>query len=205
VTLKQKHASSPARRRGAVLEDAILDAACAVLLERGYPGFTYEAVAERAATSRAVLYRRWPQRHDLLVATLARFWQSQPIPVPDTGSLREDALAFLRGADAGRSRLIALISTQLMDYFLDTGTSLSDLRQSLRPPGQPSPCETIVARAVARGELPDVPRSPRVINLPFDLLRHDVLLTLRAQPEESLAQIVDEVWLPLLGVPRARA
>lgn len=54
----------------------------------------------------------------------------------------------------------------------------------------------------ARGELPDVPRPARVVNLPFDLLRHDVLMTLRPLPEESIVDIVDEVWLPLLAHPR---
>ncbi|OUC97169.1 TetR/AcrR family transcriptional regulator C-terminal ligand-binding domain-containing protein [Streptosporangium minutum] len=57
----------------------------------------------------------------------------------------------------------------------------------------------IVARAVERGELPDVPRSPRVVNLPLDLLRHDMFMTMRAVPDESIIEFVDEVWLPLLG------
>jgi AcrR family transcriptional regulator len=186
------------RRRGSRLEDALLDAAWDVLVEHGYPGFTYEAIAARAGTSRPVLYRRWPHRDDLVLATLARFWRSQPITVPDTGSLRDDAIAFLRNADAGRTRMITLMSVQLMDYFRDTGTSFGDLREALRTPGEPTAFEQIVARAVERGELPDVPRSPRVVNLPFDLLRHDVILTMRRVPDESIVEIVDDVWLPLL-------
>jgi len=187
------------RRRGAELEDAILDAAWDVLVEHGYHGFTYEAVAARAGTSRPVLYRRWPQRDDLLRATIMKFRFSQAIAVPDTGSLRDDAIGFLHAADTGLTHMITLISVQLMDYFRDTGTSFTELLDSLRPPGRATPFETIVARAVERGELPDVPRSARVVNLPFDLFRHDVLMTLRALPDESILEIVDEVWLPLLG------
>jgi AcrR family transcriptional regulator len=185
------------RRRGAELEDALLDAAWDVLVEHGYHGFTYEAVAARAGTSRPVLYRRWPQRDDLLMATLSKAFRTKPIPVPDTGSLREDAITFLRNADAGRARMITLLSAQLMDYFRDAGTSFSELRGTLDAQG---PFETIIARAVARGELPDVPRSTRLVNLPFDLVRHDIFMTMRAVPEESITEIVDEVWLPLLGV-----
>ncbi|HEX6353069.1 TetR/AcrR family transcriptional regulator [Actinophytocola sp.] len=187
------------RRRGPALEDAILDAAWDVLVEQGYHGFTYEAVAARAGTSRPVLYRRWPQRDDLLLATITKFRRSQQVEVPDTGSLRDDAIGFLRNADAGLTHMITLISVQLMDYFRDTGTNFSELRDTLGAPGRPAPLEMIVARAVERGELPDVPRSSRVVNLPFDLFRHDVLMTLRALPDESIVEIVDEVWLPLLA------
>ncbi|TYB69178.1 TetR/AcrR family transcriptional regulator [Nonomuraea sp. PA05] len=186
------------RRRGARLEDALLDAAWDVLLEHGYLGFTYEAVAARAGTSRPVLYRRWPRREDLLLATLTRHWR--PIAIPDTGSLRGDAIGFLRNADADRAGMITLMSVQLVDYFQDTGTSLGELRDTLLPPGHPTAFETIVARAVGRGELPDVPRPARVLNLPLDLLRHDMFMTMRAVPDEAIAQIVDEVWLPLLTV-----
>lgn len=186
------------RRRGAALEDAILGAAWEVLVEHGYQGFTYEAVAARAGTSRPVLYRRWPQRDDLLLATITRHRSTLTVEVPDTGDLRADAIAFLRNADAGLTRMIALISVQLMDYFRDTGSSFTELRDSLRAPGEPTPLETIVARAVARGELPDVPRPARVVNLAFDLFRHDVLMTLRPLPDESITEIVDEVWLPLI-------
>jgi AcrR family transcriptional regulator len=190
------------RRRGTELEEAILDAAWDVLVGGGYSAFTYEAVAARAGTSRPVLYRRWPQRDDLLLATVARVWRSQPIAVPDTGGLRGDALAYLRNADAGRTRMITLVSVQLLDYFRDTGMSLGDLRDRLLVPGQATGLETIVARAVARGELPDVPRLPRVVNLPFDLLRHDMLMTMRRVPDETIVEIVDAVWLPLLGAGR---
>ncbi|WP_433222566.1 TetR/AcrR family transcriptional regulator [Dactylosporangium sp. CS-047395] len=188
------------RRRGTELEDAILAAGWDVLVERGYHGFTYEAVAERAGTSRPVLYRRWPQREDLLLATVARSWSAAPIEIPDTGHLREDMLGFLRNADAGRSRTIMLVGVQLMEYFRETGTSFDELRAHLRPPGQRNGCEVIVERAVGRGELPDVPYPARVVVLPFDLLRHDLLMTMRSVPDEKIVEIVDVIWLPLLRV-----
>lgn len=185
------------RRRGAELEKAILEAAWLVLVEEGWQGFTYEAVATRAATSRPVLYRRWPQRHDLLVATIAFSRKAHPIKVPDTGSLRDDAIGVLRNANAGRARATALVGAQLMDYFRATGTSFASLRATVGQ-GAASAFDIIVARAVERGELKDVPRSPRVVNLPFDLLRHDLFTTLRALPDDAIVEIVDAVWLPLL-------
>ncbi|MFI5908126.1 TetR/AcrR family transcriptional regulator [Dactylosporangium sp. NPDC051541] len=186
------------RRRGAELEDAILEAAWKTLVERGYHGFTYEAIAALAGTSRPVLYRRYPQRGDLLLATVKQHWWSQPIPVPDTGNLRDDALGYLRNADEGRWRMMTLIVGQLMEYFRETGSSFTELRDQIRPPGHVGGFDTIVARAVRRGELPPGPRPARVVDLPFDLLRHDLLMTMRPVPDEAIVEIVDVVWLPLL-------
>ncbi|MGW8378400.1 TetR/AcrR family transcriptional regulator [Streptomyces sp. ODS28] len=189
---------TPTRRRGAALEDAITDAAWEVLVEQGYNGFTYEAIAARAGTSKPVLYRRWPQREDLLIATLARRWR--PLDIPDTGSLRQDALTFLRTVNAERARTVILLRIQLADYFRETGTNFNDLRSRLHPTDQQPPFATLVQRAVERGELTDAPRPERVVNLPFDLVHHDMLTTTGAVPDEKIVEIVDTVWLPLLGL-----
>src|ERR1700722_20923204 len=58
------------RRRGATLEHALLDAAWEELQESGYAKLTMERVAERAGTSRAVIYRRWRNRSELVIAAL---------------------------------------------------------------------------------------------------------------------------------------
>jgi AcrR family transcriptional regulator len=190
------------RRRGPELEDAILAAAWDVLVDRGYRGFTYEAIAAAAGTSRPVLYRRWPRREDLLLAALRVHWWGEPIDAPDTGSVRDDALGLLREASTRRSSMVTVVTVQLVDYFRDSGTSFSELRDVLRP-DRPNVLEEMVARAVARGEIPDAVRSPRVISLPFDLFRHEILMTMKAVPDETLRQIVDDIWLPLLMAPGA--
>ena len=84
------------RRRGEALESALLDAAWDELQQAGYAGLTFEAVAERAGTSRAVLYRRWRNRADLVVAAMRRHRPMLSGEIPDTGSLRDDVLTVLR-------------------------------------------------------------------------------------------------------------
>ena len=198
VVSEQRTDSTPTRRRGAALENAITDAAWELLVEQGYNGFTFEAIAARAGTSKPVLYRRWPRREDLLIATLTRHWR--PLEIPDTGDLRQDALTLLRAVNAERARTVLLMPIQLADYFRDTGTNFSDLRSRLRPADQTPPFAQLVDRAVERGELADAPRSERVVNLPFDLVRHDMLMSMGAVPDERIVEIVDAVWLPLLGL-----
>lgn len=67
-----RDAGGQTRRRGEALEAALLDAAWAELQSSGYAGLTMEAVADRAGTSRAVLYRRLRSRPELVVAAMRR-------------------------------------------------------------------------------------------------------------------------------------
>ncbi|GAA2676707.1 hypothetical protein GCM10010412_058980 [Nonomuraea recticatena] len=48
-----------------------------------------------------------------------------------------------------------------------------------------------------------MPRASRVVNLPWDLLRHDMPMMMRPVLGGSIVEVVDEVWLPLLGVTGA--
>jgi AcrR family transcriptional regulator len=88
------------RRPGRPLEErprrAAIEATLELIAERGIRGLTTNAVAERAGISKATMYRRWRTKEDLVVDAVAALVSE--IPVPDTGSLREDARALLRDA-----------------------------------------------------------------------------------------------------------
>ncbi|NGO80535.1 TetR/AcrR family transcriptional regulator [Streptomyces sp. YC504] len=92
------------RRRGAVLERAILDAALEQLSKVGWNGLTMEGVAAGAQTGKAAVYRRWPSKEDL-VADALESGMPPLSPAPDTGSVREDLLTLcLAMRDAMYSR-----------------------------------------------------------------------------------------------------
>src|SRR5689334_3049054 len=90
--------SGATRRRGAMLEEAILRAAADELVESGYTGLTMDRVAKRARTNKNAIYRRWPNRAALGIAAYRQLvdtdWR-----VPDTGELRGDVLELLRSAN----------------------------------------------------------------------------------------------------------
>ncbi|MEN4478853.1 TetR/AcrR family transcriptional regulator [Mycolicibacterium cosmeticum] len=183
------------RRRGAALESAILDAGWEQLIEAGYDRFTIESVAERASTARSVLYRRWPSRRDLLQAVIRRRGEVDGISTPDTGSLRADMLALLTELSERRSRIMGLIAARLGAYYDDADGSPRELRTWFVPEG-PSIMATVIERAVARGELAAVPPA-RIMTLPVDLVRHEMFMTMAAVPEQTITEIVDDVFLPL--------
>ncbi|MFE7030770.1 TetR/AcrR family transcriptional regulator [Streptomyces sp. NPDC057621] len=185
------------RRRGAALEEAILDAAWVQLAEAGYSGFTIEGVAARARTSTPVLYRRWPSREDLLRAAVRRRGDKYPLHTPDTGGLRGDVVALLTEMNERRAGAVALISAQLGSYYAQTGATPGDLRQELIG-DRLSPMRSIIEHAVERGEVDPARLTARVVSLPFDLFAQEMLMTLQPLTARAIAEIVDDVFLPLV-------
>jgi AcrR family transcriptional regulator len=190
-------ASPQRRRRGAELEGALLDAAWQELQAVGYPALTFDAVAERAGTSKPVLYRRWPTKTDLVVAAMHHAGLFGRQELPDTGSLRDDVLVSLRNFNASRADFITAISVYMANIASDTGLSPAALRERLLG-DRASGGKVLLDRAVARGEVPDRVRSPGLVTMPFDLFRHDLTMTLTRVPERRILEIVDDLWLPLI-------
>ena len=186
------------RRRGADLEDAILDAAWEQLTAEGYGHFTIDTVAARARTSKPVLYRRWKTSDELLRAAIRHRGAVTVVPDPDTGTLRGDFLALLRRANTLRSDMAALLSGMLGSYYDQAGLSPADLRSEFLA-GRTSATEHAIERAVGRGEIDPDRLTPRVASLPFDLWRHEVMMTLRPVPDHVLRQIVDDIFIPLVA------
>ena len=191
------------RRRGKALENAVLDAAWSELIGGGYAGFTMEAVAARARTSRPVLYRRWPNRANLAIAAVRHIMHKHPLNIPDTGKVRGDLIALLQQFSKERALFAAFISLQMGEYFSETNTSLADLRASLLQ-GNHSQLDTVLARGVDRGEIDRSKLTPRIASLPADLLRHEVLMTLRPVPKAVITEFVDDIFLPLVRPKSAR-
>jgi AcrR family transcriptional regulator len=190
------------RRRGKALEDAVLDAAWSELHDGGYASFTMEAVAERAHTSRPVLYRRWPNRADLAVAAIRHILHQHPVNAPNTGNLRGDLIALLQQFSKNRVVFVVL-SFQMSEYFSETNTSLADLRRSLLQ-GSHSLVDVVLARAVDRGEIDHSKLTPRIASLLPDLVRHEFLMTLKPVPNAVIAEFVDDIFLPLVRPIPAR-
>jgi AcrR family transcriptional regulator len=187
------------RRRGKELDHAILEAALAELTDGGYAQFTVERVAERAGTSRHVVYRRWSTRSELALQALLHNSDSARRPIPDTGSLRGDVLALLSQANELRLGLVATFSVQLGTYYAETGTTPEQLRQQVVG-DRPRAMEVIVDRAVARGEADPARLTPRIVTLPVDLVRHEALMSLSTVSQATLLEIVDDIFLPLVAV-----
>jgi len=185
------------RRRGAALEEAILRAAAEELTASGYTGLTMDAVARRAGTNKNAIYRRWPSRAALGVAAYGHL-AGEATAVPDTGSLREDALTLLRGANQHMSSPLGTVMRSLLAGAADDPELVAAIQERSGDAGSQL-WLTILKRAVDRGEAPAAALHPRVATVAIVLLRNEfVTRGVPAAPDEVLVEIVDEVYLPLI-------
>jgi AcrR family transcriptional regulator len=185
----------PAKRLSASRERTILRAVYEILAESGYQGLHYEAVATRARTSKATLYRHWPTKAEL-VSTAMSLRPAEDLQVPDTGTLRGDLLAYLHSlAEWMSGEPGAVISGLFVTMRKDA--ELAALLRPLLIPAVP-PVRAVCQRAERRGELA-LDRDVRFIDelcAPALFMRHALLgLPLDADFVEYL---VDDVAMPLL-------
>jgi AcrR family transcriptional regulator len=109
------------RRRGEELEAALLDAAWDELVKAGFARLTMESVAARAKTGVAVLYRRWPNKDDLVLAAIAAYGLAHPVEKANTGSLHGDMLALLNAINDRRSSFTAVVIAAFSGLQASTG------------------------------------------------------------------------------------
>lgn len=174
-----------------------MDAAWKELTAVGYSALTMEGVAARAGTSRPVIYRRWKTRPELVVAALSRHASVLPVEIPDSGSLREDVLTVMRHMSNRVGEFAAVLSFLILDYFAETGQPPATLRERAIA-GTPSAMDAILERAIKRGEINPERLTPRIATLPVDLVRHELLMTQKPVPDDTLVELVDTIFLPLV-------
>jgi AcrR family transcriptional regulator len=186
------------RRRGPELESALLEAAWSELVEVGFSNLTMESVAARAQTGIAVLYRRWANKEELVLAAFEHYRDVHPVEIPDTGTLRGDLLALLTAFSKARASFIAVAAAAAFSGFLiDTGLTPGQVRDKLLGERRVRSDQIIYQRAHDRGEISLSRIAPDVLTMPFDLVRHDLLMNLKPLKPARIRAIVDELFLPL--------
>ena len=137
-------------RRNPETEQAILDAAEAIMAEEGIAGFSIEAVARRARAGKPTIYKWWPGKTALLLDVYHR---QKPASVHmDTGTVEGDIFAFLTGVfahwgDTGAGQVFRFVIAEAQRDEV-AAQSLADYAAERRiQSGE------IFRRGIARGEL----------------------------------------------------
>jgi AcrR family transcriptional regulator len=176
----------------------VLRAALEVLADEGLRGFTMEAVAHRAAASKATVYRHWTSLGALLIDAMDLSFQA--FPVPATGNLRTDLIELL-------SRAEALVSGQpfprLMAAFIDAAEldpPLKKLHAELTERRR-EPVRQVLVEARRRGEIPSTTNFELAVDLLASPAFYRRFIAHRAFPHNYATAVVDHV---LRGIGYAR-
>jgi len=181
------------RPRDPAVDEAVLTAAVDLLAEVGYARLTMDQIAARAGVGKASVYLRWPNKVALVAEAIQQHAAVVP-DVPDTGSLREDMLTFLRALLRRKSsaqRALAAVTSEI--------ASNPELRKAWRQSvtGTLSACVgMIVEHAIERGELPRTSDVELLSMLPLTLLQNWRLEHDQGPDNQAVERIVDQFYTP---------
>ncbi|MFE2516468.1 TetR/AcrR family transcriptional regulator [Streptomyces mirabilis] len=186
------------RRRGAVLERAILDAALEQLSTVGWNGLTMEGVAARAQTGKAAVYRRWPSKEDL-VADALKAGLPNLTEAPDLGGVRDDLLELCRQV---REAMYSQPGFALRSVLHECDVAQAERFQSLIVGGVIEPTKhllrEIVHRGIERGEVrPDAANS-YVFDVIPAMMMYRSKVCASEWSERDLEEMIDQLMVPLL-------
>jgi AcrR family transcriptional regulator len=150
-TVDAKPRSRPGRPRSEESRTAVLRATSELLHEVGLRAMTTEEIASRSGASKATIYKWWPNKYAVAFDAFLSEMMAESHD-PDTGSVRDDLTAVVRGLlhfyTGPSGRVFAqLVGEAQTDPLIrqELRTNLVDSRREL--------FATIWARGVARGEL----------------------------------------------------
>lgn len=188
-------ARRPGRRRDDTRDDAILDAARELLVERGYENMTMDAVAERAGAGKATLYRRWSSKTDLVVdaITCRRYADLTIDDIPDTGSLRGDLLEVHRAKiRTDTEALMVGLAAAVRD---DPQVASAFQRQFVQ--ARTGLMRDLFERASRRGEIPPGRDLDMIATVGPAMISYQKVTTGRPLDPDFIVRLIDTVVVPL--------
>lgn len=148
------------RPRDTHLDDRILAAARGLMAEGGVEALTFGAVAERAATTRPAIYRRYADRTALAVAAIASL-AAATVPAR-TLDLQADLVAELTSFRSGLTELNGLgIAGAVLSG--STEPAITETYRSTVVAPRRARITAIIAAAVDAGELDAAPADQRIL------------------------------------------
>lgn len=191
------------RRRGAALEEAILDAAFVELSEVGYTAFTVEGVAARARTGKASIYRRWPTRAQLMFEAISAHLPSPAqcgisMELPDdmttADALRRIARAIIEILDSPAGDVMRAVKCEAATDP-ELARAIDDQFQAPRRAAMLA----LLERGVARGEVRAGAATPIVADVLPAVLTHRIILQREPIDAQVITDIMEQVLLPLIA------
>jgi AcrR family transcriptional regulator len=184
-------------RRNPASQEAILDAAEAILREEGIAGFSIEAVARRARAGKPTIYRWWPNRTLLMLEVYRRIKNQRAFP--DTGTLRTDLIAFLQNQLLGfwKDGLNGTVYRAIIAEAQSDPEAARALYEYQAERKQVA--VEMVDRAKARGEIPAEANGGLIVDMIVSFAWHQLLIGRVDEAIEAIEGVVDGVLMGCAG------
>jgi AcrR family transcriptional regulator len=125
--MQQKQTRARGRPRDEAARLRILKAALDLMDETAFAQVTAEAIAERAGTSKATLYRWWPNKAAVVIEAF-RHVIAPELPLLDSGSLRDDLTTQVRNF----ARILSGRGGRMLRSFIVAARSDPDVAAAFR-------------------------------------------------------------------------
>ncbi|NQX47309.1 TetR/AcrR family transcriptional regulator [Paenibacillus tritici] len=176
------------RPRNTEAKNAILNASYDLLLEMGFGAVTVEKIAEQAQVSKATIYKWWPNKAAVVMDGYL-FAASARLPLPDTGSVKEDILIHAGTlAQFLTSREGKVITELIGEGQFDAG--LADAYRSRYFGPRRQEAWKLLERGIAKGELKQELDIGSCIDLIYGPIFYRLLLTGDELSEASVRSLV---------------
>lgn len=177
------------RPRSDQARQAILSAALAELLERGYGALTVDGIAARAGVGKQTIYRWWASKADVVLEA-AGAEAAGRIKVPDTGALETDLRAFLTMTFRLRDQQPVVVG-MMAQSLLDPEFAVKFREQFIF--GRRAALRALFERAHDRGELPSGVRVELMLDVVFGVLWYRMLVGHAPLTQHTARQLTDTV------------
>jgi AcrR family transcriptional regulator len=171
-----------------------------VLIEVGFDRLTMDAVAARARSSKATLYRHWPSKAELVTESVRALRTAPPVDQPRGESLRGDLLDFLSHINDHASQDQVCMMRGLISACSTDAALAVAVRQQLIETKRQTLLQ-ILQTWRDRGEIADDLDLPFLVDVMPSLITYRFLVTHDPVDQEFLIRMVDEIALPLLTQP----
>ena len=174
--------------RSARVREAVLKATLRVVAEQGADAASIGEIARQARVHETSIYRRWRTKEHLILDALLDYSEEQ-LPIPDTGTLRDDLVAFATAVTNYLASPLGRIVARSMAVADDDVTLAATRAQFWR--SRFDLASVIVDRAKSRGELPDDIDPAMALELVIAPLHFRTLLTRQPVDEQLAGRVVD--------------
>jgi len=182
--------------RSARVREAVLKATLNAVAEHGADAVSISEIARHAGVHETSIYRRWSTREHLVLDALLDYSQAK-LPIPNTGALRDDLVAFATAVTAYLDSPLGRTLARSMAVAGNDDTLAAGRAQFWK--SRLDLASAMIARAKDRGEVPTDLDAATALELVIAPLHFRALLTHQPIDEHDIAQLVDALLTGLAG------